>query len=45
MRHVLDWEVRGVNLAAAKSLLVKNEDWVKNETKVQSDWVKNETTA
>ena len=48
--HVLDREVRGLNLAAAAKFWVKNEttvwktnDWVKNETTV-SDWVKNETT-
>ena len=50
IRHALDREVRGSNLAAAVKFWVKNEttvwktnDWVKNETTV-SDWVKNETT-
>ena len=50
IRHVLDPEVGGLNLAAAK-FWVKNEttvwktnDWVKNETTVSNDWVKNETT-
>ena len=40
IHHVLDQEVGGSNLAATKSLLGENEDWVKNDTMVGNNGLK-----